>query len=946
MNRLLAVAELGQSLWYDYIQRSLIWTGELHRMVEQEGLRGVTSNPSIFEKAIGQSKDYLAAVRAFVEAGLGAGDIYERIAVQDIQLAADVLRPAYERTQGVDGYVSLEVSPHLAHDTQATLADARRLWALVGRENVMIKVPATPEGVPAIEQLISEGINVNVTLLFAVDAYERVAEAYQAGLEKWVERGGDPRRVASVASFFVSRIDTLVDEQIDERLKGSVDAATKTKLDSLRGKVAIANAKIAYQGYQRRIATARWNKLASRGARPQRLLWASTSTKNPRYRDVLYVEELIGPDTVNTVPEATWIAFRDHGEAKSTLGQGLAEAQAVLAKMAEVDLSLRAVTDALLADGVTKFADAFDKLLGAVEQRRQQILGARLAQLAVSGADDTAVKGRLETLRKEGYVRRMWAHDARLYGASRADDPAVAGFMGWLDVTERMLAHPEPLLKLARELAAEKVESVVLMGMGGSSLAPDVFARTFGRQPGHPALLVLDSTVPAQVAALEKKIDPARSVFIVASKSGTTTEPLAFDQYFFDRVKDGRRFVAITDPGSKLEQLARARSFRAIFPGEPEIGGRYSALSNFGIVPAAAMGLDVIDLLTRARRMMQSTAAAVPPSENPGVRLGALLGDWARSGRDKLTIVSSPKLSAFGAWLEQLIAESTGKNGVGIIPIDGEPLGVPGLYGADRVFVHLAVAGEDDPNTVAGLDALRSAGHPVVTCTLRDVADLVQEMVRWEVATATAGHVLGINPFDQPNVQESKDFTKRFLDEHAKTGKLPEVSEERRLLEDRGVVVYADQATAAKLGAPKTLADVLRAHLGTVRAGDYVAINAYLEMSAENEGWLQGLRRQIRDEKKVATTLGFGPRFLHSTGQIHKGGPASGVFLQLTAADAAEFPIPGMTFGFGTLKTAQANGDFAALAKRGRRLVRLHLPADVQAGLRAVAEALGFSRVR
>ncbi|MCC7384696.1 MAG: bifunctional transaldolase/phosoglucose isomerase [Deltaproteobacteria bacterium] len=946
MNRLLAVAELGQSLWYDYIQRSLIWTGELHRMAEQEGLRGVTSNPSIFEKAIGQSKDYLAAVRAFVEAGLGAGDIYERIAVQDIQLAADVLRPVYERTQGIDGYVSLEVSPHLAHDTQATLADARRLWALVGRENVMIKVPATPEGVPAIEQLISDGINVNVTLLFAVDAYERVAEAYQTGLEKWVERGGDPRRVASVASFFVSRIDTLVDEQIDERLKAPVDAVTKAKLDSLRGKVAIANAKIAYQGYQRRIATARWSKLASRGARPQRLLWASTSTKNPRYRDVLYVEELIGPDTVNTVPEATWIAFRDHGEAKSTLGQGLAEAQAVLAQMAEVDLSLRAVTDALLADGVTKFADAFDKLLGAVEQRRQQILGPRLAQLAVSGADDKAVKARLETLRKEGYVRRMWAHDARLYGASRADDPAAAGFMGWLDVTERMLAHPEPLLKLARELAAEKVESVVLMGMGGSSLAPDVFARTFGKQPGHPALLVLDSTVPAQVAALEKKIDPARSVFIVASKSGTTTEPLAFDQYFFDRVKDGRRFVAITDPGSKLEQLARARSFRAIFPGEPEIGGRYSALSNFGIVPAAAMGLDVVDLLTRARRMMQSTAAAVPPSENPGVRLGALLGDWARAGRDKLTIVSSPKLRAFGAWLEQLIAESTGKNGLGIIPIDGEPLGVPGLYGADRVFAHLAVAGEDDPNTVAGLDALRAAGHPVVTCTLRDVADLVQEMVRWEVATATAGHVLGINPFDQPNVQESKDFTKRFLDEHAKTGKLPEVSEERRLLEDHGVIVYADPATAAKLGAPKTLADVLRAHLGTVRAGDYVAINAYLEMNAENEGWLQGIRRQIRDEKKVATTLGFGPRFLHSTGQIHKGGPASGVFLQLTAADAAELPIPGMSFGFGTLKTAQANGDFAALAKRGRRLVRLHLSADVQAGLRVVAEALGISRLR
>ena len=941
MNPLLKVAELGQSLWYDYIQRGLIWSGELHRMTLQDGLRGVTSNPAIFEKAIGHSKDYLPAVRALVMNGAGTGEIFEELAIQDIQLATDVLLPVYEQTKKKDGYVSLEVSPHLAHDTDTTISEAMRLWKRVGRENLMIKVPATPEGIPAIERLISEGINVNVTLLFAVDAYEAVAEAHLRGLEALAAKGGDVSKVASVASFFVSRIDTLIDQQIDERVKKGVDPALGARLEALRGKVAIANAKLAYRSYQRLIAGERWKKVAAKNAMPQRLLWASTGTKNPRYKDTLYVETLIGPDTVNTVPEATWLAFKDHGIAEQTLASGMDEAEAVMKRLGEVDISMRSVTDSLLIDGVVKFADAFDALMSAVERRRQEMLGAALPGAAFTGVDELAETGRLEVLRKQGYVRRLWKKDGRLFGGDRAWDPGSSGFMAWMDVTDRMLARPDALLQLSEDVKREKPPAVVLMGMGGSSLAPDVFRRTFGRQAGFPELFVLDSTVPAQVQALERSIDLSKAWFVVSSKSGTTSEPLAFDQYFFDKVRDGRRFIAVTDPGSKLEGMAKDRGFRAIFPGDPEIGGRYSALSNFGLVAAAAMGLDVLDLLHRADRMRKSCSVDVPPRDNPGVRLGALLGELAKNGRDKLTLLTTPSLTAFGAWLEQLIAESTGKQGKGIIPVDLETLGTTSVYGADRVFAVLRLAKDSSAELDGRVAELQKAGHPVLSFKLEHPADLVQEMIRWEIATATAGHVLGINPFDQPNVQESKDFTKTFLDAFVKSGKLPEVEGERKLVSERGVTVYAPNKTADRLASHAgSLAAILKAHLATVTPGDYVAINAYVEMNGAMEEVLGRIRKQVRDQQKVATTLGFGPRFLHSTGQIHKGGPGSGVFLQITTDDAIALPIPGTPYGFSELKTAQANGDFMALARRDRRLLRLHL-SDPKAGLAAIAEALG-----
>lgn len=938
MNRIRALAEQGQSIWYDYIQRDMIWTGELHRMVEEDGLAGVTSNPSIFNAAIGGSLAYAPAVMAEVSDGLPAGEIFDKLAITDIQLACDVLRPVYDKTAGADGYVSLEVSPYLANDTLGTIEEAHRLWEEVSRDNLMIKVPGTPEGVPAIEQLISDGLNVNVTLLFSVERYIEVAKAFIKGLETFGASGGDVSTVSSVASFFVSRIDGKVDAALQDRMQ-TASAEDKAKMEGLLGKVAIANAKKAYRAYNELIMEPRWKALKAEGAHPQRLLWASTSAKNPAYKDTVYVEELAGPDTVNTVPAATYAAFKDHGEARPALTEGLAEALQTLATLQEMDISLDAITSDLETAGVSSFADAFDSLMGTVESRRANLLGSDLSRLeATLGDYQGKVDERMTALTQAGFTRRLWERDGTLFGDDEEADHA-SQFMGWLDVTDAMLDNVHHLLALQEDLEDDDVEQVVLMGMGGSSLAPDVFRRTFGQLDGSPELLVLDSTVPAQVRTIEKQVEESEStVFITASKSGTTTEPLAFDSYFWDAVKDGDYFVAITDPDSKLEIAAIDRDFRAIYNGDTEVGGRYSALSPFGLVPAAAMGLDVLDLLERADLMIGSCGASVPPAQNAGVSLGVIMGELAEAGRDKLTFVMSEGIASLGDWLEQLIAESTGKKGKGIVPVSGETLGAPEVYGNDRVFVNIELDGAPLEGAEDKLAALQAAGHPVIRIRLGDARDLVQEMFRWEVATATAGHVMGINPFDQPNVQESKDFTTKLLGE-AKGGQLPAIKGEVKLHDADGITVYADAKNAEALKDAGDLAAILKAHINRAGEGDYVAFNAYVEMNEANAASLAQARGRVRDAHKVATTVGFGPRFLHSTGQLHKGGANNGVFLQITCDDPEDLAVPGQDFGFSLLKQAQQAGDFMALSSRDRRLVRVHL-SDVSSGLAAINHAL------
>lgn len=945
-NALLEVQRYGQSLWYDTIRRDLMASGELQNLIDHDGLRGITSNPAIFEKAIAGSTDYDAALDTLQrQRDMDAKSLYEHLAIVDIQAAADVLASVYEQTDRRDGYVSLEVSPYLAHDTAGTIAEARRLWQAIGRNNVMIKVPATPAGLPALQQLISEGININVTLLFGTAVYEAVAYAFIAGLEAFVVQGGDPSGIASVASFFVSRIDAAVDQLLNARLQTTQDATQRALLHNLRGTVAIANARLAYQRYKSIFGSARWQVLADQGAQPQRLLWASTSTKNPQYRDVMYVEELIGPHTVNTLPEATLVAFRDHGQARASITEHVDEAQATLDTLGRLGISLQEVTNTLVAEGVTLFAEAFDKLLGAVARRRQEWLGSRLPQQTVHlpVALQSAVQTSLQAWQEQGKVRQLWARDAGLWTA--ADESQWLDWLSIVDVQQERLA-------LFRDVAAEVQQAgfthVLLLGMGGSSLAPEVFATTLQRAAGFPPVYVLDSTDPAQIKHCEEAVALPTTLCIVSSKSGSTLEPQVLMEYFLERLSQtvgahavGRHFIAITDAGSALHQFAESRGFRRVLFGEPGIGGRYSALSHFGMVPAAIMGVDVPRLLTNAAAMAYSCAASVPATENPGVILGTILGIVADQGRDKITLVISPALQSLGSWIEQLLAESTGKQGRGLLPIDGEPLGTPTSYGDDRLFVYIRLATAADATQDAAIQALQDAAQPVVRCSLADAYQLGAAMFCWEMATAVAGAILQVNPFDQPDVEASKVVTRTLTDAYEQHGSLPTAPP---LLAERGVTLYADPRNAAALtaaaGAPASLVGYLKAHVQRLQRGDYFCLAAFLERSARHDAPLQTIRRVIRDSQHVATCLGYGPRFLHSTGQAYKGGPNSGVFLQITCDDAHDLAIPGRAYTFGVVKAAQAQGDLTVLAERQRRLLRVHLGADAAAGLEVLAQAI------
>jgi len=946
MNPLRALGQHGQSVWLDYIRRHLITSGELQRLIDEDGLTGVTSNPAIFEKAIAGSSDYTASLAAHANGGTCEPKVlYEALAIEDIRLAADVLHPVYERTGGRDGFVSLEVSPDLADDTRGTLHEARRLWKAVGRENVMIKVPATPAGLPAIRQLIRDGINVNVTLLFSVTMYEQVVEAYLSGLEARAAAGEDLTRVASVASFFVSRVDAVIDRLLAEKAAAAPTAADRARFDALAGKVAIANARLVYQRYRTLFHGPRWEALACRGARTQRLLWASTGTKSPAYRDTMYVEELIGAETVNTIPPATFDAFRAHGQPRASLEEGLPDAARVVEAIDHAGISFRQVADGLLADGVRQFRDAFRKLLAAVADRHAALAGGISESLTyhVSSSLATTIDRTLDEWKTQARAWRLWARDPSLW--TGGDE---AKWLGWLTAVDNQIAHIDQLTALAEDVRRDGFSHALLIGMGGSSLCPDVLRTTFGQTPGCPALHVLDSTDPGQIEDVLSRLDLTKTIVIVSSKSGGTLEPNILLDLVHERVRHvvsagnvGGRFIAITDPGSSLERVAVERGFRHVAHGVASIGGRYSALSAFGMVPAAIMGLDVARLLDRAARMVHGCASCVPPRDNPGVHLGVVLGVLARGGKDKLTIVTSPGLTAFGAWLEQLVAESTGKNGNGIVPVDLEPVGAPDQYGSDRVFVYVRLTSAPDAAQDAAVARLEQASQPVVRLAVADIYDLGQEFFRWEIATAVAGAIIGINPFDQPDVEASKVATRRLTDEYETSGALPA---ETPFAATGDLTLYADERNLADLraaaGPHATVTDYLRAHLARLDAGDYAALLAYVPMTDVHRDLLQQIRGTIRDRRRVATCVGFGPRFLHSTGQVYKGGPNTGVFLQLTCDDAVDLPVPGRRFTFGVVKAAQARGDFAVLAERGRRALRIHLGRDVGAGLAALRQTI------
>lgn len=895
LNSIQKAHRLGQAMWLDYIRRGLIKSGELKQLIEL-GISGLTANPTILEKAIVGSTDYDDALPSLARRGKNALEIYEALAIEDIRDSADLMRSIYDKTSGEHGYACLEISPLIAYDAERTVAEARRLFAALDRPNVMVKVPGTPQCIGAIRQLTAEGINVNITLIFSLEAYEQVREAYVAGLEDLVRKGGDPSQVASVASFFLSRIDTVVDQQLEERIKqGREDCR------ALLGKTAIASAKIAYKRFKDTFYGQRFSPLKSKKAHVQRLLWASTGTKNPAYSDLMYVGPLIGPDTVNTLPLTTIHAFMEHGKAELTLEEGLAEAEHTLEKLSAVDINLKDITDKLLADGVQAFSDSFEKLMAGIEEKKSKLLVAEAVSMKTDlGKYESRVNITLANLAQNDMAARIWRKD---YTVWKQDPTEISDRLGWLNVTELMHEQLPVLQSFAQEVSDSGIRHVVLLGMGGSSLGAEVLRQVFGNSGSFPQLIVLDSILPASVQAVTDAIDPAHTLFLVSSKSGTTTEPMILFRYFRNLVekaigkKIGQNFAVITDAGTPLADLDNKEKFRKVFLNPGDIGGRYSVLSYFGLVPAALIGIDIKALLERADVMREGCASCVPIHENPALWLGACIGTGSLEGRDKLTLVTSPSIASFGLWVEQLIAESTGKEGKGIVPVAGEPLLQPAYYGFDRLFVYLRLKDDDNSATDNAISAIRASGQPVVVLDMKDKFDLGAEFFRWEFATAVAGSIMGIHPFNQPDVQNAKDATKRLLREYTQSGQL--------------------QRMKTKV----SLAELLQ----QAAPNSYFAIMAYLQQTAEIDSVMVALRRKVMERYHMATTLGYGPRFLHSTGQLHKGGQNTGLFLQIVASHTHDLPIPGEPYTFGVVADAQALGDLEALQSAGRRVTRVQL---------------------
>ncbi len=914
-NPLQELADYGQSVWNDNLSRHLIESGELQTLIDESAVVGVTSNPTIFDKAISGSSDYDDQIRELAEAGKTTDEVYEELVIRDIQHAADILRPVWEATskKSADGFVSLEVSPTLAHDTEKTMVDARRLYARVDRPNVMIKIPGTVEGIPAIEQMLYEGVNINVTLLFALDAYRHVMEAYLRALERRAEEGKSINEIHSVASFFVSRVDSEADKRLEAIIANEPGSERAEKAKALRGKLAIANAKLAYVAFSEVFESARFQKLADLGARLQRPLWASTSTKNPEYPDTLYVDELIGPDTVQTLAPASIEAFGNHGTLGNTLQSDLDGAKAVFAGFDELGVSVDDITDTLVREGVSSFAKSFETLLAGLDDKRERFKAeAREARMAALDDFAPQVTKALDELTGQDVPSRLQARDPSLWSDDRKQQNTIAQRLGWLPVVDAMAAEAQSGFfdDFADEVKRRGYEHAVLFGMGGSSLAPEVFAHIYGKQSGFPKLTVIDTTNPDTIKRVADMVDGKKTLFIVSTKSGTTVETMSLFHYFLkERGGDGSDFVAVTDPGTPLEAEAKKTGFWRVFNNPSDIGGRYSALSYFGLVAAAAAGANIDRLLKRAEIMLP-----VRDSDHPGIWLGAVMGAAQRAGRDKLTLIASPGWEPFGDWLEQLIAESTGKDGTGIVPVTGEPLSTPDAYGADRLFVYFrGTTNPDECDTAVG--SLRKAGHPVVQIEMNDPEDLGREFVRWEIATAVAGGLMGINPFDEANVQEAKDAT-------------------NAVLADPSVTVPA--ATPPDAAAEKLVA--------MVEPRGYLAILAYVDRTPAVEQALNELRDALRKQSGIATTLGYGPRYLHSTGQLHKGGPENGDFLQIVATPTTDIEIPGAIFTFATLFAAQSAGDAITLDRHGLSFVRVEAGDDVAGAIQEITSAVGAKK--
>lgn len=920
----------GQGPWLDTISRKLLRSGTLRSYIENSGLLGVTSNPSIFQQAISQGEGYEADIQRLLGRGASTLEVYDALTLADIRETCDLFRPVFEQTNGEHGFVSLEVLPCLAFNEDATVLEAKRLWGLVNKPNVMIKVPATPQGVRAVARLIGEGVNINVTLIFSQKNYCDVADAYMTGLEAFAARGGDLHQVHSVASVFVSRIDSDIDKQLDAKLATEKDAAKRALLQDLKGRSAIANSKAVYQAFKELFGSSRFEALKAKGAYVQKTLWGSTSCKNPAYPDLIYVETLVGKDTVNTLPQITWEALLDHGKIRpGTVEEDLAGVMETIRQLKEFGIDIHAVCDKLQRDGVKAFVHSFESLMAVLEKKRAAKTKAAAPVKTMISLPQELQKNAADTIAglvKKDVHSRWLAKDPTLWSNDAAHQKVILNRLGWVENCEKLIGKLYEIDRLQEKFFREGVRDVVLLGMGGSSLAAEVLSlilkRPADKVKGAPKGIrfhLLDTTDPASILKVERVIRYPKTVFLVGSKSGSTIETRSQYQYFFakvtafykgDEAKAAARFVLVTDEGSPFADLGHSKPFAGVFLNPGDIGGRYSALSFFGLVPAALLGIDVRKIVADAQRFLDAMRRDKDIAKNEGISLGILLGALALRGKDKLTFWTSPVLASFADWAEQLIAESTGKEGKGITPVAGEmPLKLD-RYGRDRVFVVLRLKGENEKGWAARIKALKEKGFPVLDFVWAGGSNVGGEFLRWEVATSFASVVLRINPFDEPNVKESKDITGRLLEDVKKKKPLPKPAQ-----------LLAVKNSRLTPGDNKAF----KAFFAKLPKNGFVSLLAYVDRSPAAQKALRALQKQIAAALGVPVLSGFGPRYLHSIGQLYKGGPKQGIFVEFFVKDTKDLKIPGEVYGFSQLKRAQAMGDYEALSSKGLPVLAVDL---------------------
>jgi len=908
MEKVLAdLCSRGYSPWLAYLRRGMFASGEMQTLIEQ-GIRGVAASLLLLARVLGGSPDYPLLLRQARRTFSDAGETLEFLVREDIRAAADLLLPIYRQTAGMDGYACLDLDPLTAREEKEMVTSCHRLWGSVDRPNVMVKLPATAAGLRAAETLLAEGIPVNLDLVFSPRTYEEAASVYLRALERRSREGRGIQEVSSVVSFPLGSLASVLPQ----------------------GEWAILLARHIYARSREIFTSPRFSSLQERGARPQRLLWSNLSESDPRRAPTSYLDSLLaangtGLGTVLSLTPSLLASLGQEiergsiypepgkeGEEARQGGEVLRSGE--LPSLGEIDL------DEIEARLQEEELETRSRSLKAILDHLQSSLSHPTSpaegppfwtQLDPLSSALSAARRETED---ERIVARIWGRDHRVW---KPDPREIVNRLGWLDLPDRMQRHVRDLEVFAHQVREAGFHQALLLGMGGSSLAPEVLRATFDPPPAPLQLMVLDSTIPSQIARIARSLDLARTLFLVSSKSGTTIEVLCLFSYFWSLVQQikgdlaGENFVAITDPGTPLEDLARSHGFRRLFPSHPDLGGRYSALSHFGLVPASLLGLELGPWLERAEVMAESCAPCVPLPDNPGASLGSILAASAQQGRDKLTLFTSPALSALGLWIEQLLAESLGKEGRGIIPVVGEPSADPSAYTRDRLFVFLRLEGDENGILDQQMRSLLTAGHPALCLSLSDRYHLAAEFFRWEFATALAAARLSLHPFDQPNVEESKENTRSLL------ASLPPGS----------------QPPLQPMGSLPQL-------LSQARPGDYVALMAFLEQTPTLEAAFADLRRLILERYHLPSTLGFGPRFLHSTGQLHKGGPERALFVQFTGDTVEDLPIPGRPYTFGTLAAAQAQGDLQSLLAKGRRVIRIHLGGEAERGVRELIATL------